>query len=281
MQKQKKPKDKANIFLLFIGIATLIILITFPIFTNFLMFTSVPDFLKFLAPNGISENAVWIGFLATFFGATIGGVISGLFTYLGVRKTLLFQVRKDTDEYHEKYRAILEIHDIQNGGYLLKNIKEKSGRLIVTKQYEHIIQKQLYGGFFNYLEIRNSGPGKALNCSVKATITYEVSQNNFITEVFVPVIYEEEKIFIPFDRFIDENGIELEESDIYRLTKVIITYETSAKEQIKIERLLKVERGNIQTTDSYSVKRFNESKFDSLFELKGTDDTWYFLKDLF
>lgn len=280
MQKQKKPKDKTNIFVLFIGIATFIILISFPIFTNLLMFSSVPEFLRFLAPYGISENPVWIGFIATFFGATIGGVISGLFTYLGVRKTLLFQVRKDKDEYHDKYRAILEIHDIQNGGYLLKNIKERSGRLIVTKQYEHVIREQLYDGSFNYLEIRNSGPGKALNCSVKATITYEVSQEDFITEVFVPVIYEEEKIYIPFDRFIDENGIELDESDLYRLTKVLVTYETSAKESIKIERLLKVEQGNIRTTDSYSVKRFNESKFDSLFELEGTDDTWYFLKDL-
>lgn len=280
MQKQKAPKGKIIKLVIFIGIATLITFIGFPIFVNFLMFANVPEFIKFLAPYGISGNAVWIGFFATFFGALIGGVISGLFTYLGVRKTILFQERKDKDEFREKYRAMLEIHDIQNGGYLLKNIKERRGRLVLTKQYEHVIQEQLHNGSFNYLEIRNSGPGKALNCSVKATITYEESQENFNIEVFIPVIYEEEKIYILVDRLIDENGNELDESDLYRLTKVLVTYETSAKENIKIERVLIGEPGNIQTKDSYSVKRFDESEFDSLFELDGTDDTWYFLKDL-
>ncbi|MBT2603941.1 hypothetical protein J7E55_13110 [Bacillus sp. ISL-53] len=280
MQKQKAPKGKIIKLVIFIGIATLITFIGFPIFVNFLMFANVPEFIKFLAPYGISGNAVWIGFFATFFGALIGGVISGLFTYLGVRKTILFQERKDKDEFREKYRAMLEIHDIQNGGYLLKNLKERRGRLVLTKQYEHVIQEQLHNGSFNYLEIRNSGPGKALNCSVKATITYEESQENFNIEVFIPVIYEEEKIYILVDRLIDENGNELDESDLYRLTKVLVTYETSAKENIKIERVLIGEPGNIQTKDSYSVKRFDESEFDSLFELDGTDDTWYFLKDL-
>jgi hypothetical protein len=279
MTNRTKSKRNIYIFAILVGFFTLFILVGFPIFTNWLMFEQTPKFFGKLAPNGISENYIWIGFFATFFGAIIGGIISGLFTYLGVNKTILVQKIKDTNEFNEKYRAILEIHEVQ-GGYLLKNHKGKNGRFILTDQYKYIISNGLVNGEYNCIALRNSGPGKSLNCTLKATITYEQSREEYTTEVFVPVIYEGEDIYIPIDRFIDENGIEVDEKNVYRLTGVLVTYETSAKENIRIERFIKEEQGRLKTTDSYNVKGINENSFTPIFEIKGTDDSWYYLKDL-
>jgi hypothetical protein len=138
----------------------------------------------------------------------------------------------------------------------------------------------LVNGQYNYISLRNSGPGKALNCKVKATITYEQSKEEFTNEIFVPVIYEGEDIDIPIDRFIDDNGNEVDENNLFRLTRVLVKYETSAKENIRIERFIKEEQGRLKTTDSYNVKGINENTFTPIFEIKGTDDSWYYLKDL-
>jgi hypothetical protein len=279
MKNGIKSKRNINIFAIVVGVGTLSILVGFPIFTNWLMFEQTPSFFGKLAPNGISDNYIWIGFFATFFGAVIGGIISGLFTYLGVNKTILVQKIKDTNEFNEKYRALLEIHEVQ-GSYLLKNHKGKNGRFILTDQYKYIISNGLVNGEYNYIALRNTGPGKSLNCSLKATITYEQSREEYTTEVFVPVIYEGEDIYIPIDRFIDENGNDVDENNLYRLTSVLVTYETSAKENIRIERFINNEQEGLKTTDSYSVKGVNDYGFTPIFEIKGTDDSWYYLKDL-
>jgi hypothetical protein len=279
MKNRIKSKRNINLFAILVGFFTLFILVGFPIFTNWIMFEKTPKIFGKLAPDGISENYIWIGFFATFFGATIGGIISGLFTYLGVNKTILVQEIKDANEFNEKYRAILEIHEIK-GGYLLKNHKGKNGRFILTDQYEYIISNGLVNGNYNYISLRNSGPGKALNCKVKATITYEQSREEFTTEVFLPVIYEGEDIYIPFDRFIDESSNEVDENNLFRLSRVLVTYETSAKENIRIERFINNEQGRLKTTDYYTVKGVNDNGFTPIFEIKGTDDSWYYLKDL-
>lgn len=258
-----------------IGFVIFFILL-FPLLTNRLMFLKSP---KIFAPHGISNDAIWIGFFATFFGAIIGGGISGLFTYLGVKKTLLIQEETELKSFKDKHRTIIEVSELIDGGYLLKNHKVKNGRLILTQQYNYILENRLSDGHFNYIHLKNGGPGKAMNCKVKATIRYEDTNEYYTIEVFIPVVYENENIYIPFDRIFDDNGGQLEGNNQYRLTEVLLTYNTFAKEEIKIERISKEIEGKFQSTDSYSIKDTNDIEFSYLFNVKGTDDTWFYLKD--
>jgi hypothetical protein len=63
---------------------TIAIMIIFPLIINSLMHVSV-------LPNVFpvsGDEAVWIGFLGTFWGAVVGGVISGVLTLYGVNQSI-------------------------------------------------------------------------------------------------------------------------------------------------------------------------------------------------
>lgn len=92
---------------LFVG-GAIVILIIFPIITNALMFINTIK----VAGN---ENT-WIGFLGSFGGAIIGGVISGAITLVGVRLTI---------EHAEKNRRIDEYpKKINNLEILIKKLEK-------------------------------------------------------------------------------------------------------------------------------------------------------------
>ncbi|MDQ0170513.1 hypothetical protein [Paenibacillus tundrae] len=56
--------------------------------------------------HGTTES--WIGFFASYAGGVFGGVIGGLFTYLGVKQTISTQVRqKYIDEFPEKTNLLM------------------------------------------------------------------------------------------------------------------------------------------------------------------------------
>lgn len=68
-------------------IITIAIMILFPILTNKLMF--VGDY------KVAGDDKTWIGYLGSFWGAIIGGVISGIITLIGVQITISNQDRKE------------------------------------------------------------------------------------------------------------------------------------------------------------------------------------------
>jgi hypothetical protein len=80
--------DKKTVNELLLSVGGLMVFI--PILINILMFINI-------LPVSGDENS-WIATLGTFWGAIIGGVISGAITLMGVRQTILFQSKKDRFE---------------------------------------------------------------------------------------------------------------------------------------------------------------------------------------
>ncbi|QOR65797.1 hypothetical protein IM538_18605 [Cytobacillus suaedae] len=78
-------KDK--LFITFFIVFTIMVLLFTPIVTNKLMF--IGGFKVSEGPN------VWIGYLGSFWGAILGGIISGVITLLGVKLTIENQKRNE------------------------------------------------------------------------------------------------------------------------------------------------------------------------------------------
>ncbi|MCU5002919.1 hypothetical protein CN504_13635 [Bacillus anthracis] len=207
--------------------------------------------------------------------------MSGLFTFLGVRKTLTAQEKKDKVEFRERYRTIIELQEIYNGDLMLRNLKHKSGRLIITPQYQYAISRDLSDGSFNYIEIHNSKIAKAFNCVVKVEIRLLPENLPFMTEVRIPIIFENEKVYIPIDKIHDDNNVLLDNKK-YIIKHIDVEYETYAKETIKIVRHVnsEVELEKRISIDEYSIKSDENSDFIPLYEVKGTKNEWYFLRDI-
>ena len=267
---------KANKTALFSAIgAAVFIFFVVPYLTNLLMFVRPQPW---LVPTGISIDNPWIGFIATYFGALLGGIISGLFTYLGVNKTLNAQKEKDNNEFNAKHRAILELQEIYGAELYLRNIKQKKGRLIITPQYKHAIALDLSDGDFNFIQFRNSGPGKISNCVIKVETKFEQSCEIFVTEVKVPVIFEGESIYVPIDKIKGENNEILSDMKFF-IKNINVEYDTYANETIKIVRNVNEENRKL-VVDKYSIKYNKLSSFVPLYEIEGTENEWYFIGDL-
>lgn len=86
-------KNKLIIIILIV-ITSLLILIGFPYFTNIMMHKNVGIY--------VDDSNDWIGFFASYFGAIIGGVISGSLTLFGVKLTI-DQQTKMFNRQEEKY----------------------------------------------------------------------------------------------------------------------------------------------------------------------------------
>lgn len=260
-------------------IAFVILILIIPIITNNLMFE---DTVSFLAPNGIAKDNEWIGFTASYFGAIVGGVVSGLFTYLGVKKTLTDKNKSEENDFRQRYRAIIDVQEIYNGEYFLRNLKNKSGRLIVTEQYKAIRALDLEDGYFNYIALTNSNAGKAINCKVRIKNKYPRKDYTHITEVEIPIIFENEKIFVPIDKIHDKKTGLILTNEKYFITQIFVEYQTYAKETVQIIREVNSneELEKRIGVDTYLIKGEKDKSFTPLFEIKGSKNEWYFLEDI-
>ncbi|XZF75590.1 hypothetical protein ACSBO6_18735 [Bacillus sp. AL-1R] len=256
--------------------AAVFIFLLIPYLTNMLMF--IRPF-NWLVPTGIAEDNVWIGYIATYYGAIIGGLISGLFTYLGVFKTLKVQKSNDNKELNQKHRAILELQEIYGAELFLRNLKRKKGRLIITQQYKNAISLDLSDAHFNYIQFHNSGPGKIFNCLIKIEIEYFPTGGTFITQVKVPIIFEDENIYVPIDKIIDEKN-EILSGKEYFIKHIYTEYETFAQETIRIVRDTREVNNKRTSFDQYSIKYKNGSDFVHLYSIEGSENEWYLLEDI-
>ncbi|MBU8732343.1 hypothetical protein [Cytobacillus oceanisediminis] len=84
---------------IFILLASILMMI-FPIITNGLMF--VGDF------KVAGDTKTWIGYLGSFWGAIIGGIVSGAITLMGVRLTIENQDRKEFIDLYPERKMILD-----------------------------------------------------------------------------------------------------------------------------------------------------------------------------
>ncbi|WP_409297736.1 hypothetical protein V1498_06770 [Peribacillus sp. SCS-26] len=105
------------------------ILIIFPIVINYLMY------LKLLPVKG--EINTWISTLGTFWGAIIGGVISGILTLVGVRKSVdaSFKGIETTIMHQEKERYKETIGPKLNKLYTVKRVIYKLDRMLQCRKF--------------------------------------------------------------------------------------------------------------------------------------------------
>lgn len=108
---------------LFVG-GVIIILIIFPIITNALMFIKTYEV--------AGDSNTWIGFLGSFGGAIIGGVISGAITLVGVRLTIEHaEKNRMLEEYPKKINSIEKL--IQS----LEDILEEIEGIMVVEEEQY------------------------------------------------------------------------------------------------------------------------------------------------
>ncbi|MGE7607665.1 hypothetical protein ACQKML_13740 [Peribacillus frigoritolerans] len=148
-------------------LSSLIIMLLFPVITNWLMF--VGNF------KVAGDDKTWIGFLGSFCGAIIGGIISGTITLMGVRLTIQSQKNEEFmriypqlmlygDEITASLKHFLEevrvedfnSHDVV---YTVKKYHELSAELLVKAGningfvYENY--KNIHGYFYYFNKYLN------------------------------------------------------------------------------------------------------------------------------
>lgn len=121
-RKQKKR--------LILGVISVIaVLLILPIIINGLMFIRI-------IPIKGDENT-WISSLSTFWGAIIGGIISGLLTLVGVSLTIKasFKGIKDTIEFQSKEGYKDRVGSKLKHLYTVKSIIYRTDRLLSNRKY--------------------------------------------------------------------------------------------------------------------------------------------------
>lgn len=252
----------------FIGLVIVIIVLSGPLVTNTLMFIKAPDFL--VPEEGISDNGVWIGFMATFFGAIIGGTISGLITYLGVLKTINSQNEQNKkDELLDK-RCFLQVQEIYNAQLDLKNLQVKKSRLILRDKYADYFWNKAYRAqpVFNFIELNNNDNNSCLNCNILITLEKEDDKVREEKEFYIPVINKEEQVYIHIDP---------EPMYNYRLLDITMTFETMANEKMKMERRFTQKKGEYFGRDTYYVYCSEKRDYQKIFNIDGSSDEWIYV----
>lgn len=146
-RKRKIIKVVVVIFLIFLSLTCLFI---FPSFVNWIVTYNGEKFDFLISENGISKDNQWVGFIASYSGSIIGGIISGLLTLGGVLWTLKSGDRvEEIKSYPSKRKAILELHNhLENSrerveGYLYCDWNENPDLLVPLKAAVDIYNEEL------------------------------------------------------------------------------------------------------------------------------------------
>lgn len=248
-----------------IGLSILAIVLSGPLLTNILMSIKAPDFL--VPKEGISTDGVWVGFMATFYGAIIGGTISGLITYLGVLKTINSQNEQNKKDELLNKRCFLQIQEIYNAELDLKNLNVKKSRLILRDKYADYFGNKAYKEqpIFNFIELKNNDNNRCLNCNISIILEKEADGVREGKEFYIPVINKEEQVYIHIDPDPMYN---------YRLLDITMTYETIANEKMKMERRFTRRNGEYFGKDTYYIYCSKNEDYQPIFNINGSSDEW-------
>lgn len=252
-----------------IGLSILAIVLSGPLLTNILMSIKAPEFL--VPKEGISTDGVWVGFMATFYGAIIGGTISGLITYLGVLKTINSQDEQRKKDDRVNKRCFLQFKEISRANLDLKNVNVTNSRLIIRDKYADFFSNKEYRNQakFNFIELSNSNNNVALNCNMQVEIIDE-EENKEEKNFVIPVIDGNEKIYIHIDP---------DPMYPFRISAITLTFETTGGEKMKIERNLTKRDQNYFSTDMYYAYSEEEKKYEPLFNINGSHDEWIIINN--
>lgn len=240
------------------------ILIGFPIITNFFAVSSPPFSFE------VNDENDWIGFFSSYFGAIIGGFIAGIFTYWGVRITINDQNKIRINQLKLDSRPQLQISEIYDAAYDLKNIPEgkKSGRLIITENYRLAESMRLTDASFNIIVIENFSNAVAINCNITTGIRFESNQEVRTQSIFIPIINENDRLFIPVDPVPDRRP--------YRIIIAKVEFQTLMKEELYVERNYERLGEDYVVSDVHYVKDEN-GQYQELYKVRGSKAEWKFI----
>lgn len=239
-------------FLVFLG---------FPVMTNLFMITKPPF------SWNVTDNNDWIGFFAGYYGAIIGGLLSGFFTYVGVKLTIDDQAKRRQEEFNINNRPQLDIKEIYHAGLDLSNVakEDRKGRLILTKGYKIAERCDMKDGLFNFIVLHNLGLGTAVNCNVTIGVKIEKTSKVKIEHIFLPTINPNDRIFIPTDPIPDTRE--------YRIDVLKIEFQSITGEEFRIERKYEGSKKKDVTSDIHYVKK-EDGTYEELYKLQGANVEW-------
>ena len=131
-EKVRSRKRKVNIFWIAIIFIIVLIVTTFPMFVNYIVLYNGDKF-DWLKPNGIvSGNNQWVGFLASYSGSILGGIIGGAMTLIGVRLTINNKNKEDMINMYPSKR--IKIKDFKK---IISNLDKKFNPLFSKRVTEY------------------------------------------------------------------------------------------------------------------------------------------------
>ena len=110
--------------------------------------------INFIPSSFVPHNNDWIPFYGSFVGAIMSGIIAGLLTYEGVKKTIEYTDKTRSDDFRKSIMPFFQVILAGTGGdkhsnhYSLENIGEKT-----EKQTNYIIR----------IKLKNIGMKDAIN----------------------------------------------------------------------------------------------------------------------
>lgn len=257
---------KAIKILTIIGVLLVLcfVVLGFPIITNLFAVSDPPFSYK------VDDDNDWIGFFSSYFGAIIGGFIAGIFTYWGVKITVDDQNKNRLNQLKLDSRPQLHISEIYNASYDLTNLPEgkKSGRLIITENYKLIERMGVTDASFNIIVIENFSNAVAINCNITTGIRFEENHEVRTQNIFIPIINENDRLFIPVDPVPDRR--------LYRITIAKVEFETLMKEELYIERNYERLGDDYVVSDVHYVKD-EKGQYKELYKVRGSKAEWKFI----
>lgn len=259
MRKYKKKIIYVSIFI------SILLLVLFPCITNKIMNTTPPFFIT------VAENNDWIGFFSCYFGAIFGGLISGFFTYIGVKLTIKDQAASREEQLKISNRPHISISEVFDASFNLQNVSRsiRNGRLIITPEYRLAIERNMQDANYNFIKIDNNGSGTAINCEIIIGVTFAQNNESRVINLFLSTIDTEERVFIPIDPIPDRRQ--------YRITNAEVKYETMMKEEMMVRRTYNIINGEYTISDSYYIKDINDEDYKELFKIRGSSAEWMFI----
>lgn len=256
-------KHKKGIIVFATIFVTALILVGFPMITN-LFVVNEPPFWK------VNDENDWIGFFSSYFGAIIGGIIAGFFTYWGVKLTIQDQSHSRQEQLKIDNRPQIHISEIYDAAYDLQNMpdEKRKGRLVITENYRIAEIRNMTDASYNFIVVENLGRGIAINCNLTTGIRFELSQQMKLQNIFLPTLNLDDRVFIPVDPVPDNNQ--------YRIVLVKVEFETTMGESMYVERNYERLGTDYVVTDNYYLKDKN-GDYKEMYKVKGSKAEWKFL----
>ncbi|MGG6449337.1 hypothetical protein [Pseudobacillus badius] len=177
---------KIPIKLIFVIItAVLLLIFFFPLLVNYLFFT-------WRLPGIVGETSDWFVMFSTFYGAILGGIISGIITIVGVFLTINYYREKDFEndlinkiDHLEKVQGELEVHLGNIQYYLTTEFNYDLARqtvLAFRKDISDFKKKSLRISGNMYEQIENIH--LELNCIVRMLNKEVIDSNEYKAHVY-------------------------------------------------------------------------------------------------